>query len=92
MTNTGDRDGDEVVQVYLRDMFGRITRPILEMRQFQRVHVKAGASAKVSFTLGYDDFAYLDEKMKLFLEPGDFKIMLGASSADMRLEKIIRLP
>jgi beta-glucosidase len=92
VTNAGPRDGDEVVQVYLRDMFGRITRPILEMRQFQRVHVKAGASAKVSFTLAYDDFAYLDEKMKLFLEPGDFKIMLGASSADMRLEKIIRLP
>jgi len=90
--NTGGRDGDEVVQLYLRDMFGRITRPILELRQFERVHVKAGDSAKVSFTLGYDDFAYLDEKMKPMLEPGDFKIMLGASSADLRLEKIIRLP
>jgi beta-glucosidase len=90
--NVGGRDGDEVVQLYLRDCYSRITRPILELKRFQRIHLKAGAAQRVAFTLRYDDFTYLDEKLRPILEPGDFRIAVGASSADLRLEKIIRLP
>jgi beta-glucosidase len=91
VTNTGKRDGDEVVQLYLRDCHGRITRPIKELRGFERVAIARGQSRRVKFTLGWDDFAHLDENMKPFLEPGDFKIMIGASSCDIRLEKVVAL-
>ncbi len=89
--NTGSRAGDEVVQLYLRDCYSRITRPIRELKRFQRISLVPGETQKVSFTLGWDDFAYLDEQMKPVLEPGDFKLMVGASSTDIRLEKTIRI-
>jgi beta-glucosidase len=91
ITNTGKRDGDEVVQLYLRDCFSRITRPLKELKRFERVSIKAGESVKVSFVLGWDEFSYLDEHMVAVLEPGTFNIMVGASSSDIRLEKIIEL-
>jgi beta-glucosidase len=91
VTNIGSRDGDEVVQLYLRDCYSRITRPIKELRGFQRVAIKRGKTRRVKFILGWDDFAYLDENMVPVLEPGDFRIMVGASSTDIRLEKTIRL-
>jgi beta-glucosidase len=89
--NAGRRAGDEVVQLYLRDCYSRISRPIKELRGFERIHLKRGESGRVAFTLGWDDFAYLGEDMKPVLEPGDFKIMVGASSADIRLERSLRL-
>ena len=89
--NTGKMDGDEVVQVYLRDCYSLITRPILELKNFKRIHIKAGASKKVSFTLNYDDFTYLDRKLKPVLEPGEFNIMVSASATDIRLQKKIKL-
>lgn len=91
VANTGTRDGDDVVQLYLRDLYSSITRPILELRGFKRIHLKAGAAAKVAFTLGFDDFSFLGRDLKPVLEPGNFKIMIGASSADLKLEKIITL-
>ncbi len=91
VANTGARDGDEVVQLYLRDIYSSITRPILELKRFTRIHLKAGAEAKIRFSLGFDDFMLLDRKLKPVLESGDFKIMIGASSADLRLEEIITL-
>jgi len=89
--NIGERAGDEVVQLYLRDCYSRITRPIKELRRFRRLHLEPGATARVSFELGWDDLAYLDLRMRPVLEPGDFKIMIGASSTDIRLEKIVRI-
>ena len=89
--NVGKMDGDEVVQVYLRDCYSLITRPLLELKNFKRIHIKVGESEKVSFTLGYDDFTYLDRKMKPVLEPGEFNIMVGASATDIRLQKKIKL-
>lgn len=89
--NTGSRDGDEVVQLYLRDVYSRITRPIKELKAFTRIGLKAGEAKKVSFTLGWEDFTFLDEKLKPTLEPGDFKLMVGASSTDIRLEQTIKL-
>lgn len=89
--NSGRRDGDEVVQVFIRDCFSSITRPILELRRFERVPIPAGESRKVAFELGWDDFTHLDKKLNPVLEAGDFDIMVGASSADIRLKKTIRL-
>jgi len=89
--NTGARAGDEVVQLYLRDVFSRITRPIKELKRFERITLAPGETKKVSFTLVWDDFAFLDERLKPTLEPGDFKLMIGASSSDIRLEKTVRL-
>ena len=91
VANTGKRDGDEVVQLYLRDCYSRITRPIKELHGFERVSIPAGESRRVKFVLTWNDFAYLDENMKPILEPGDFRLMVGASSTDIRLEKVIRL-
>ena len=91
VSNTGNYDGDEVVQLYLRDVFSRVTRPIKELKAFTRVSIPKGESKRVKLTLGWDDFAYLDEKMKPVLEPGEFKLMVGASSCDFRLEKTITL-
>jgi len=91
VTNTGKRDGDEVVQLYLRDCFSRVTRPLKELKRFERISIPAGKSVKVSFVLDREAFSYLDEKMKPVLEPGEFNIMIGASSDDIRLEKTITL-
>ena len=89
--NTGRRKGDEVVQLYLRDVFSTITRPIMELRRFERITLKAGETRRVTFMLGTEDFSYLDAKMTPVLEPGDFDIMIGASSDDIRLRKTIEL-
>jgi len=91
VANTGKRDGDEVVQLYLRDCYSRITRPIRELHGFERMSIPAGESRRVKFILTWDDFAYLDERMEPVFEPGDFNLMVGASSTDIRLEKRIRL-
>jgi beta-glucosidase len=89
--NTGAYDGDEVPQLYIRDVYSSITRPIMELREFKRLHLKKGTSARVAFELDWAAFTHLDIKLKPVLEPGDFKIMIGASSADIRLEKTTRL-
>ena len=84
-------DGDEVVQIYVRDCFSLITRPLLELKSFQRIHIPAGKSKMVNVTLRYNDFTYLDTKMKPVLEPGEFQIMVSSSSTDIRLQKKIRI-
>jgi beta-glucosidase len=91
VTNTGRRAGDEVVQLYLRDRFSTITRPIMELRGFERVSLAPGETRTVSFVLGFDDFAYLDRKLKPVLEPGHFDLMIGSSSADIRLRGSVKL-
>lgn len=90
--NVGRRDGDEVVQLYLRDCYSRVTRPIKELRGFERVRLRRGEARTVRFELGWEDFSHLDERLRPVQEPGDFRLMVGASSADLRLEKTIRLP
>ena len=89
--NVGGMDGDEVVQIYLRDLYSSITRPIIELKRFKRVHIKAGVAEKLSFTLDWEAFSFLDKKLKPVVEPGEFNIMVGASATDIRLQKKIRL-
>jgi beta-glucosidase len=83
--NTGDRDGDEVVQLYTRDVVSSVTTYEKSLRGFERIHLKAGEIKEVSFTLIPRDLQLLNAQNKWVVEPGEFKVMIGASSEDIRL-------
>jgi beta-glucosidase len=84
--NAGEREGDEVVQLYVRDAVASVARPLKELRGFKRVHLKPGEAATVEFTLTPDDLAFLDQRMRRVVEPGTFVVMVGSSSEDIRLQ------
>jgi beta-glucosidase len=84
ITNTGDRNGEEVVQFYLRDELASRTRPVMQLRGFERIHLEAGDSTEVTFTLDSADVA-LWRDGRWATEPGSFRLMVGASSRDIRL-------
>jgi beta-glucosidase len=83
VTNTGARAGDEVVQVYLRDVVSSVTRPVKELRRFERVTLKPGEKKSLTFTLGPEDLSLLDEHMERVVEPGRFDVLVGTSSATL---------
>jgi len=92
VTNNGSREGKEVVQLYIRDMVGSITRPVKELKGFQKVSLKAGESKTVSFTISVNDLKFYNSQLKWVAEPGDFKVFIGGNSrdvneADFKLEK-----
>lgn len=80
VTNSGSRAGDEVVQLYLRDDVASITRPVRQLRGFQRVSLQPGESKTVTFELGFEDLALLDAGMRKVVEPGTFRVFVGGSS------------
>lgn len=84
VTNTGDRDGDEVVQLYLRDMVSSSTRPVKELIDFKKVHIPAGESVTVSFEIGEDKLKYYNHELEFVSESGDFKIMAGPDSNTLK--------
>jgi beta-glucosidase len=79
--NRGAVEADEVVQLYVRDLVGNVTRPVKELKGFLRVRLKPGESRKVSFKLGPDDLAFYGREMKRITEAGDFHAWIGGSSA-----------
>jgi beta-glucosidase len=83
--NTGAVAGDEVVQLYVRDVLGSVARPVMELKGFERIHLKPGESRDVTFTLGPQRLRMLDVDRKWVVEPGVFRVMVGASSKDIRL-------
>jgi beta-glucosidase-like glycosyl hydrolase len=83
VTNTGNRVGDEVVQLYIRDEISSVTRPIKELKGFQRVNIKPGETRTVSFSLGPQELQFYNRQMKRVVEPGTFKIMVGPNSVDL---------
>ena len=87
--NTGSKDGDEVVQLYIRDLLASVSRPVMELKGFQRIHLKAGESKEVTFTITPEMLSMLDKEMKTVVEPGDFRIMIGASSRDLKLKQTL---
>ena len=89
--NTGARAGDEVVQLYVNDRVASVTRPVLELKGFARISLEAGARRRVIFGLDLGQLAFYDREMRLIVEPGEIGIMLGASSADLRLETTIEI-
>ena len=88
ITNTGKVKGDEVVQLYLHDEIASVSRPIMELKGFRRVSLDPGETKTVTFTLNEKEMLMLDEAMRWVVEPGDFKVMVGASSEDIRSEGV----
>lgn len=86
ITNTGDREGEEVVQLYLNDMVASITRPVRELKGFKRIALKPSQTKTVEFELPVASLAFHDGSMKPLVEPGSFKVMIGHSSADIALQ------
>jgi beta-glucosidase len=82
--NTGSREGAEVVQLYIRDLVGTITRPVKELKGFQKISLKAGESKKVTFTLSENDLKFYNANLDFVAEPGDFKIFVGNSSSNVQ--------
>ena len=78
--NTGDVEAAEVVQLYVRDLYGSITRPVKELKGFKKISLKPGESKTVSFTLGTDDLKFWNIDMNYVVEPGDFNLWIGGSS------------
>lgn len=87
VTNDGKRDGEETVQLYLRDMVASVTRPVKELRGFEKVYLKAGESRDVTIALNIEDLKFFDKNMKWVAEPGEFKIMIGGSSDNVKEAK-----
>jgi beta-glucosidase len=82
--NTGQYDGEEVVQLYIRDMVGSVTRPVKELKGFQKIFLKAGESKIVSFEISTDDLRFYNSQLKYVYEPGDFKVFIGSNSRDVK--------
>lgn len=91
VTNTGDRDGEEVPQLYVRDVTGSVETPHMALKNFDRIALRAGESRTVTFELRHDDLALYNLKMEHVVEPGEFKVMVGAASNDIRLEGSFRI-
>lgn len=89
--NTGEYDGDEVVQLYIKDLLASVARPIIELKGFQRVFLKKGEAKELTFEISPDLLMMLDENMNNVVEPGEFRIMIGASSNDIRLREILNV-
>jgi len=89
LTNIGSKAGDEVVQLYLRDELASVARPVKELKGFQRVFLRPGESKIVRFEIKPEMLSMLDRDLKKTIEPGDFRLMIGASSADIRLRGIL---
>lgn len=89
--NVGSRDGDEVVQLYLHDEVASTVQPLKQLKHFERRMIKSGEAEHFQFVLTANDLSIIDRKMQRVLEPGDFKVMIGSSSDDIRLEQIFRV-
>ena len=89
VTNTGSRDGQEVVQLYIRDVFSTSTRPVKELKGFGKIFLKAGESKDVTFDLTADDLKYYNHELEYVCEPGEFEIMIGPNSSDVKKVKLL---
>ena len=84
VTNTGNRDGIEVVQLYIRDVVGSIARPVKELKGFQRLSLKAGETAMATFTIDASKLKFYNYDLKEVVEPGEFDVMVGPNSRDLK--------
>lgn len=88
VTNTGKYDGKEVVQLYIRDVVGSVTRPVKELKGFQKIELKAGETKTVSFSITPEDLKFYNYDLKYDWEAGDFEIMIGGNSRDVKKGKV----
>jgi len=89
LKNTGTKDGEEVAQLYLRDMLASVVRPVLELKGFERVKLKAGESKTISFKITAEMLQMLNANLKTVIEPGDFRVMIGSSSRELQLKETL---
>ncbi len=89
VTNTGTREGTEVVQLYIRDLVSSVTRPVKELKGFRKVRLQPGETTTVALDITPDELAFYDINMKHVVEPGHFEIMVGSSSRDADLQKLM---
>ena len=83
ITNTGKVRGDEVAQMYLRDEYSSVTRPVKELKDFARVSIDAGQTKTVTFKITTQKLQFYNREMKRVVEPGTFQVMVGGSSVDL---------
>jgi beta-glucosidase len=88
ITNSGKYDGAEVVQLYIRDVVGSVTRPVKELKGFQKIWLKAGEIKTVTFNISAEDLKFYNYDLKYDWEPGEFEIMIGGNSRDVKTVKI----
>ncbi|HJS23766.1 MAG TPA: glycoside hydrolase family 3 C-terminal domain-containing protein, partial [Pyrinomonadaceae bacterium] len=81
--NTGKRAGDEVVQLYIRDLVASMTRPVKELKGFQRVSLQPGERRRVEFVLGHEQLGFWNREMRYVVEPGEFRVMVGPNSTEL---------
>ncbi len=91
ITNSGSYEAKEVVQLYVRDLISSVTQPIIALKGFKKISVKPGESQKVTFVLNPSHLALLNEHMEWVVEPGEFRVMVGASSKDIRLRGFVEV-
>lgn len=82
--NVGEYDGEEVVQLYIRDIAGSVVRPVKELKGFQKIFLKKGESKEIKFPVGVDDLRFYNDKLQFIFEPGEFKIFIGGNSRDVK--------
>lgn len=91
ITNTGKFAGEEVVQLYLQDKFGSVVRPIMELKDFQKIKLEAGESKTLTFSIDNEKLSFYNQALEFKSEPGVFNLMIGSSSADIRLNSTFEL-
>ena len=87
VTNTGNYDADEIVQMYIRDMVGSVARPVKELKGFERIHLKKGESRTVSFDITAKQLKFYNSALNWVCEPGEFEVMVGGNSSDVQTKK-----
>lgn len=88
VSNTGNYDGEEVVQLYIRDLFGKVVRPVKELKGFQKVFIKKGETQTITFKLSPEDLKFYDDALNYDWESGEFDIMVGTSSQEVQTKRI----
>ena len=88
VSNTGKYDGEEVAQLYIRDLFGKVVRPVKELKGFQKVFIKKGESKKIDFKLTPEDLKFFDDNLNFDWEGGEFDIMIGTNSQNVQTKRI----
>ncbi|MDR3652283.1 MAG: beta-glucosidase BglX [Paludibacter sp.] len=86
ITNTGNYDGEEIVQLYLHDLVSSIVRPVMELKDFRKIKLKAGESKTITFVIDKEKLSFFNQQLQWVAEPGEFELMIGASSRDIRLK------
>ena len=87
VTNKGDYDSYEIVQLYLRDIYAEIARPVKELKGFERIFLKSGESRDIKFIITENDLRFYNSGLEYIYEPGEFDVMVGPNSCDVQAKR-----